>query len=192
MNVFLLNARARNGHVEATLNHPCPAQVLDDDPQMNVVFSHCDGDGGWEIRCGRNQGVGVIFATAESGLNGFFEFDVADDAEGDGAAADIEMTTEIWRHVLLVFNPVLEHLTLAVDGRRLPSQPTRGDFRPSEGGKPTVGRSPARRDRCFVGHVAFASVTFDALLTDDAVDAAATRLSESRLRVLAAIHDALE
>ena len=27
MNVFLRNARARNGHVEATLNHPCPAQV---------------------------------------------------------------------------------------------------------------------------------------------------------------------
>ena len=28
MNVFLWNARARNGHVEATLNHPFPAQVL--------------------------------------------------------------------------------------------------------------------------------------------------------------------
>ena len=27
MNVFLWNARARNGHVEATLNHPFPAQV---------------------------------------------------------------------------------------------------------------------------------------------------------------------
>ena len=27
MNVFLRNARARNGHVEATLNHPFPAQV---------------------------------------------------------------------------------------------------------------------------------------------------------------------
>ena len=27
MNVFLWNARARNGHVEATLHHPCPAQV---------------------------------------------------------------------------------------------------------------------------------------------------------------------
>ena len=30
MNVFLWNARARNGHVEATLNHPFPAQVLHD------------------------------------------------------------------------------------------------------------------------------------------------------------------
>ena len=29
MNVFLRKARARNGHVEATLNHPFPAQVLD-------------------------------------------------------------------------------------------------------------------------------------------------------------------
>ena len=29
MNVFLWNARARNGHVEATLNHPFPAQVLE-------------------------------------------------------------------------------------------------------------------------------------------------------------------
>ena len=28
MNVFLWNARARNGHVEATLNHPFPAQAL--------------------------------------------------------------------------------------------------------------------------------------------------------------------
>ena len=28
MNVFLGNARARNGHVEATLNHPFPAQAL--------------------------------------------------------------------------------------------------------------------------------------------------------------------
>ena len=28
MNVFLWNARERNGHVEATLNHPFPAQVL--------------------------------------------------------------------------------------------------------------------------------------------------------------------
>ena len=28
MNVFLWNARARNGHVEATLNHPFPAQDL--------------------------------------------------------------------------------------------------------------------------------------------------------------------
>ena len=28
MNVFLWNARARNGHVEATLNHPFPAQVF--------------------------------------------------------------------------------------------------------------------------------------------------------------------
>ena len=28
MNVFFWNARARNGHVEATLNHPFPAQVL--------------------------------------------------------------------------------------------------------------------------------------------------------------------
>ena len=28
MNVFLRKARARNGHVEATLNHPFPAQVL--------------------------------------------------------------------------------------------------------------------------------------------------------------------
>ena len=28
MNVFLWNARARNGHVEATLNHPFPAQVM--------------------------------------------------------------------------------------------------------------------------------------------------------------------
>ena len=27
MNVFFWNARARNGHVEATLNHPFPAQV---------------------------------------------------------------------------------------------------------------------------------------------------------------------
>ena len=27
MNVFLWNARARNGHVEATLNHPFPAQA---------------------------------------------------------------------------------------------------------------------------------------------------------------------
>ena len=27
MNVFLWKARARNGHVEATWNHPCPAQV---------------------------------------------------------------------------------------------------------------------------------------------------------------------
>ena len=30
MNVFLWNARARNGHVEATLNHPFPAQVVYD------------------------------------------------------------------------------------------------------------------------------------------------------------------
>ena len=29
MDVFLWNARARNGHVEATLNHPFPAQVFD-------------------------------------------------------------------------------------------------------------------------------------------------------------------
>ena len=29
MNVFLWNARARNGHVEATLNHPFPAQALE-------------------------------------------------------------------------------------------------------------------------------------------------------------------
>ena len=29
MDVFLWNARARNGHVEATLNHPFPAQVDD-------------------------------------------------------------------------------------------------------------------------------------------------------------------
>ena len=28
MNVFLWNARARNGHVEATLNHPFPAQAF--------------------------------------------------------------------------------------------------------------------------------------------------------------------
>ena len=28
MNVFLRNARARTGHVEATLNHPFPAQVI--------------------------------------------------------------------------------------------------------------------------------------------------------------------
>ena len=27
MNVFLWNARARNGHLEATLNHPFPAQA---------------------------------------------------------------------------------------------------------------------------------------------------------------------
>merc|ERR1711965_1086133 len=27
VNVFLWNARARNGHVEATLNHPFPAQA---------------------------------------------------------------------------------------------------------------------------------------------------------------------
>ena len=27
MNVLIWNARARNGHVEATLNHPFPAQV---------------------------------------------------------------------------------------------------------------------------------------------------------------------
>ena len=32
MNVFLWNARARNGHVEATLNHPFPAQALVLDP----------------------------------------------------------------------------------------------------------------------------------------------------------------
>ena len=30
MNVFLWNARARNVHVEATLNHPFPAQVVVD------------------------------------------------------------------------------------------------------------------------------------------------------------------
>ena len=30
MNVFLWNARARNGHVEAALNHPFPAQVASD------------------------------------------------------------------------------------------------------------------------------------------------------------------
>ena len=29
MNVFLWNTRARNGHVEATLNHPFPAQVAE-------------------------------------------------------------------------------------------------------------------------------------------------------------------
>ena len=29
MNVFFWNARARNGHVEATLNHPFPAQVTE-------------------------------------------------------------------------------------------------------------------------------------------------------------------
>ena len=34
MNVFLWNARARNGHVEATLNHPFPAQVWYDEPAL--------------------------------------------------------------------------------------------------------------------------------------------------------------
>ena len=42
-----------------------------------------------------------------------------------------------------------------------------------------------------MGHVAFAAVTFDALLTDDAVDAAAARLAETRLRVLSAARDSL-
>ena len=31
MNVFLWNVRARNGHVEATLNHPFPAQAARDE-----------------------------------------------------------------------------------------------------------------------------------------------------------------
>ena len=39
MNVFLWNARARNGHVEATLNHPFPAQV-------DETFEHCPG---WDV-----------------------------------------------------------------------------------------------------------------------------------------------
>ena len=38
MNVFLRNARARNGHVEATLNHPFPAQVTED-ADLEIIFS---------------------------------------------------------------------------------------------------------------------------------------------------------
>ena len=38
MNVFLWNARARNGHVEATLNHPFPAQVTED-ADLEIIFS---------------------------------------------------------------------------------------------------------------------------------------------------------
>ena len=38
MNVFLRNARARNGHVEATLNHPFPAQVVA--PASHAMVAH--------------------------------------------------------------------------------------------------------------------------------------------------------
>ena len=34
MNLFSWNARARNANVEATLNHPCPAQVGFDSDEM--------------------------------------------------------------------------------------------------------------------------------------------------------------
>ena len=42
MNVFLWNARARNGHVEATLNHPFPAQAF---VQSYVGSDELDRDG---------------------------------------------------------------------------------------------------------------------------------------------------
>ena len=161
------------------------AVALDDDAERNVVFSHLADGRGWEVRCGRTTGVGVVFATERSS-NAFAEFAVDDDG-----ADDREMCLEVWRHVLLVHNPVMETLTLAVDGRRLPPAHLDGAFLPCADHRPTIGRSPARRDCCFVGHVAFAAVTFDALLTDDAVDAAAARLAETRLRVLSAARDSL-
>ena len=39
---FFRNARARNTHVEETLNHPCAAQVDDDEKTVDVMYD----DGG--------------------------------------------------------------------------------------------------------------------------------------------------
>ena len=41
MNVFLWNARARNTHVEATLNHPFPAQVTRYAPAPLLAMGLC-------------------------------------------------------------------------------------------------------------------------------------------------------
>ena len=46
MNVFLWNARARNGHVEATLNHPFPAQALD----LGLLMAGASARGAFEAR----------------------------------------------------------------------------------------------------------------------------------------------
>ena len=42
MNVYLWNARARNGHVEATLNHPFPAQAAADATQTRTWQDQID------------------------------------------------------------------------------------------------------------------------------------------------------
>ena len=70
MNVFLWNARARNGHVEATLNHPFPAQVKLRSPGVaNDTFceaAKCDCPGqvnwhaGWKMQ--RFRGVHMALA----------------------------------------------------------------------------------------------------------------------------------
>ena len=69
MNVFLWNARARNGHVEATLNHPFPAQVKLRSPGVaNDTFCEaaCDCPGqvnwhaGWKMQ--RFRGVHMALA----------------------------------------------------------------------------------------------------------------------------------
>ena len=44
MNVFLWNARPRNTHVEATLNHPFPAQVIDAKGHAVVVVAEGAGE----------------------------------------------------------------------------------------------------------------------------------------------------
>ena len=74
MNVFLWNARARNGHVEATSNHPFPAQVADvratglmigvefaDAPGLAAaVAKHCQDRGLLVLPTGVHQAVRLI------------------------------------------------------------------------------------------------------------------------------------
>ena len=88
MNVFLWNARARNGHFEATLNHPFPAQAKLEKPAavadgaLEAIVDLCDGimvargDLGVEmnpedvpiiqkkiVKCCRDRGTPVVVAT---------------------------------------------------------------------------------------------------------------------------------
>ena len=84
MNVFLWNARARNGHVEATLNHPFPAQVENlTKPKATVAIEagepthdpkvvaqsilHSLDAGHFNVACG-DFGIGLL-ARAANGLS---------------------------------------------------------------------------------------------------------------------------
>ena len=89
MNVFLRNARARNGHVEATLNHPFPAQV-DCGGDADLAFDAVNGDvaatsthGDVHLSLSADVGADVVLlARGAIDATGAENFDATDATDG--------------------------------------------------------------------------------------------------------------